>query len=215
MHGFKKAKTYISGHPLKSTPRIEDERLEVLVQRLRDGTITKDERDEIASGHVKLAIGIACCYKGDPDVLIAEALFGVARGIDHAQQSLVDNNLTPYLVRWIHKYCALSSGYRGIVGPGIDAVRKHLAAGSPLVLPEIVYDVTEIIAPEDEADQLLELILECASDDLAKTVIQHRIEGMTDVEIARLLGLSFGYVAKIKRRVYEDFQKVRNGNEVR
>lgn len=215
MHGFKKAKTYISGHPLKSTPRIEDERLEVLVQKLRDGTIAKAEKDEIANGHVKLAIGIACCYKGDPDILIAEALFGVARGIDHAQQSLVDNNLTPYLVRWIHKYCALSSGYRGIVGPGVDAVRKHLAAGTPLILPEIVYDVTEIIAPEDEADQLLDLILSCASDDRSKAIIQYRIEGKMDVEIAKLLGLSFGCVGKIKRRVYEDFQKVRNGHEVR
>ena len=177
---------------------------------MRDQSITEIERNELANGLVKFAISIAACYRGNTDELVAEALFGLARGLDHAPQKLVNDNLIAYLAKWIHKYCVMVAGSRkGLVGPSSDTIRKHLKEGKSIHVPEIVYDVTEVTAKDDCADKLLECIISSAETDFEKQLVQLKLEGMSDIDVARTLGCNPMWVCRVKRKLYERYLQLK------
>jgi len=213
MYGYRKLKWSFS-HTLGSLPQVSPEREKELITKLRNQSITEAERNELASGLVKFAISIAACYRGNIDELVAEALFGLARGLDYAPQKLVNDNLLAYLAKWIHKYCVMVAGSRkGLVGPSQDTIRKHLKEGKAIHVPEIVYDVTEVIAENDCADKLLDCILASAETDFEKQLVKLKLEGLSDIDVARTVGCNPMWVCRVKRRLYERYLQLKENVE--
>jgi hypothetical protein len=98
-------------HPLgekELPPQLPEERLHELVTRVRDGTATTADVEELALGHIRLAIYIASQYTSKAthlqDVFVNEAMFGLAVALSRAPEKLYDDNITPFIVRYIRKY---------------------------------------------------------------------------------------------------------------
>lgn len=209
MFGYKKLKYRITHH-LSTLVRLNKEREMELVTKLRSQSLTDDERNELANGLVQFAIGCAACYRGDTDELVAEALYGLARGLDYAPQKLIDDNLLTYLAKWIHKYCVMVAGpRRGLVGPGQDTIRKYNKQGKQIHSPEIVYDVTEITIEDENPDRLFECILASAESEFDKELIKLKLGGLSDMDVARTLGCNPMYVHRAKMRLYKRYLELK------
>lgn len=204
MFGYKKNKQHIV-HPLGKTSAVDPCRQDALVSKLRDGSITKEEREELASGLIKFVISLAACYYGDSDELVAEGLFGLTRALELAPKKLKDNNIIPYLARWVHKYCFLVAGpRRAVVGPSRET---KLKPGSHI--PAIVYDIGEVVISEDQADQMLDLIRRSAETEFERNLLLLKMDGMSDKNAAYILNCSPSWVGQVKRQMFDRFKELK------
>lgn len=93
----------------KTLPKkIDEARLLQLVTLVRAGMETFADREELARGHLRLALKIAGQYAAhfqrDADDYVCEAMFGIAYAIDKAKEKLYSDNITGWIIINIHRF---------------------------------------------------------------------------------------------------------------
>jgi len=196
-------------HPLRDLDlpaRLSDERLEVLVRELRDGTINKSGREELAEGHVRLAMDVVGRYlvraSHKRDVLVAEAMYAIAYAIDRAPTKLRDNNFTAYCVGCVHRFVVheLLEGHMGAVSHSQYSRLKQRG------LPTNGHSFTalqdeHVVQDQSKLFDLQEAVTHSMKTDLERAVICKRLEGLSDAEIGDQLDYSDEMIRQIRLRV--------------
>ncbi len=165
-------------HPISSvsTSRIEESRLEFLVGKLRDRSINKDEKEELTRGFLRLVLGLVREYLGyapyKRDVLVAEALYGLALAIDQAPDKLVNNRFDKFCTGYI-RMSILNALFR-------DSGRKMKR--EPLS-PDITSD-------KDSGNWVLETVESVVKSETERKIVNMKLEGYTAREIAEELGVT-------------------------
>lgn len=108
---------------------ISSERLNVLVERLKGGTITHDEQEEIFNGHLRLIASIVWRNFNGPNVeeVFQQAAFILWKAIGDAK--LRDNNLTGYLITTVKLECKEYYSRLLKMRVPMRSVRYYLAKG--------------------------------------------------------------------------------------
>lgn len=203
-------------HPLGKDERIpaklEEQRLRILTQRLRSGQETAEERQEIAKGHIRLAIQIAGRYVSvaptKSDDLVSCGLFGIAYAINKAQEKLVDDEITPWIVACIHRFCHrfLTTDQIVRVPPTTYADWKKRGMPLPEKISTHLLDENKIPGCNSghlyDIKEMLEL---SAKDEEDRTIIRMRSEGYRDREIAERLKMSVSYICAKRSKIEQRF----------
>lgn len=170
--------------------KIEASELQALVIKLKqnDPADIQDVILKIYEGHIRLAINLCSRYmKFVPisykDDLIGQALYGLLYAIKKAQTNLRDNEITPYIVTWIHK--AISS---------YITKQKRF----PILDEQILYETLAKGDLEEHYD-LEELIGKCITTLQEKDIYNLSKHGYNTSQIARLLGVSKQRISKIRK----------------
>ncbi len=202
-------------HPLSKLDlpfKLSDERLAHLVSVLRDRTITQSERDELARGHIRLALDVVGRYltraPHKRDSLVAEALFGVAYAISQAPLKLKDSNFTGYCVGCIHRFVVaeLLESHEGAVPHSTYSRRKKAGKSVNGVRFSRLEDEQSIPDPSDLFD-MEEALEHCIKNDFERKVIEGRREGKSDEEIGNELGYSKAWIGQIRGAVASRFER--------
>lgn len=187
------------------TDQIEKSRLDELVAKLKDRTITPKELDEIAEGHLYLAILVTARYmiyrKRMSLDMLSEALYGMFEALLKAPDKLYDLEITPYIVTYMKKY-----------------VKKFITEDATIRVPDtskrrkrVVHKYTsmvdEVPDTEDSIKQLRESIYASTRNDFEREVIKYREQQLKDRQIAAKLNCSREKVCKARRSVYLRFKK--------
>lgn len=214
-------------HPLgqdESCPKngLPRDRLEELVKKLRAGMISKAEYDELAKSYIHMALAIAGRYAAPSgrklDDFVSCALFGIVKGLANARDRLVDNNLDAWIAASMHGVCRRfrTTDHVVCVPQTTNATRKALNKELiPFLATTLFSDSVEEneanhqfikfepVQEQDHTDDVKELIYLSASDDVDQEIINLRMEGYTDVEVAARLQISRSDVLR-RRHVIEN-----------
>lgn len=188
--------------------KIEETRLNDLVQRLRDGTILMEEKDELVRGHIRLALHIAGRYiyhfPHKRDTMIAEAMFAIAYAIAKSQERLKDNNFTAYCVSCIHRFVSRESDNNMVTKDRFCRARKQgILLETPSVL-QIKEDM--VVDPEPhKLAEMYEVLATCITTALEREIMVLRVQGHNDSEIAELLGKTKARIGQIRADVARRF----------
>lgn len=178
--------------------RIEPERLENLVQRLRGGD--RSVANEIICGHLGLAYSIANIFTNDEDQrdeVVSAALFGLVQAVEwSASGRLYDNNITPYIYSTMRSF-----------------INRHFSDIAPIPgysLTNTVYmddydseiESTYMPTTVDDYEFITDELLEMLSDE-DRELINFILEGYTITEIASKLNVSVGTVTYRKYKIQE------------
>lgn len=220
-------------HPLgrdASIPKqIPAERLAYLTARIRTGSITQAEREELGRGFIRLALKIAAGYaarrpeKGDD--YASAALFGIAHALSTAQEKLTDDNITPWVIANIRRFIRKFYETDHIVRTPARTYAHHKSKGSELTTTSVVtMDDREINAGANNRKvstyhrvrntvvggfhAFKELLTMSARDHHDREIIRLRSAGYTDVEIAEQLGISKSNVNSRRTEIEARFERL-------
>jgi RNA polymerase sigma factor (sigma-70 family) len=169
--------------------------------------------DKLIALHIKLACGLAKTfyrrmYQQYTDDIIAVAVLGVVEAVNSAVRTLRDNNITPYIIsvvlgrikNYINRLPivrvpgdAYRKGHKLTKTEDIDLDNYTANAGrnkkqSSVVQTAIVNDVVEYISEGDTR---------------YKTIIQMLLQGHTQTEVAKTLGVSSQTITDLKHKIEE------------
>jgi RNA polymerase sigma factor (sigma-70 family) len=155
---------------MKAPSPMKPERLRELSEKANAGTLTKEERDELILGHTRLATVMAKKFAKSHEYLAEDlesmAYLAVIKAVDKAQGRIVNGNINP----WIRQVV------RNQLRDSVNGVKEH-----------------DPYPTETETDPLFRLdeeIDDVCWDDLDKALLQRRLDGKTDREIAAELDIS-------------------------
>jgi len=133
----KKVKAWSIQNPFgELSEKIEESELEQLITRLRLGIESKEDREKLYKGHMRLAMNIVAKYaKQAPnkiDDLISEAMLAISISIQEARTKLKDNNFTPYCIAKVHSlvYAFITSDH--VAKVPISTITHKARIGEPI-----------------------------------------------------------------------------------
>lgn len=200
-----KASGHFIEHGFGELPTVlTKERLDELVTKLRETTITPEELQELAGGHLRLAIWTAAKYskyaKHLGDELLGEAAFGLAEALSLAPEKLRDLEITPFISTYMKKYVLQTLNEDATISIPIRSLKRN-----ELQKIVTVGKVEEIIDPQKKLDELRETIYAAVKHDFEREVIKLRELGLNDLQVAEKLACSREKVGKAKLKVYRRF----------
>lgn len=179
-----------------------------LVEKIRAGIETYADREEIARGHMRLALKIAgqytARYQRGADEFLSSALFGVAHAIDKAKDKLRDNNITGWIIVNIHRFILTdqrsaramrrsSGGTVSLNTAGIVYGRHYMRVRRSRILVEEIREKLDDISD--------------TQDDIS--ILGMREAGYTFDEIAEKMQWSKGCVVRRYKLLEARFNKLR------
>ena len=180
--------------PFKIPHPLEPQILENLVQKLRDGTADKEDIELIYYSHMRYAIALVCriCPEHLVYDAIGEAMLALTEGLNRASTVLVNNQITPYLIKRVRgaiidfigdQYFVRARTYRRkkIKGPYMESLNPtHMG-----------------ITHDYHANEVLESIEKCIQTDInlvrqeyKRAIVRLKAAGYSTVEISEMLSIS-------------------------
>ena len=163
-------------------PLTEEEKLQSL--KLRDWNL-------LIETHMRLAINIAGRYVSigaDSDEMVSSAMVGLCEGIDRIKKNgLPHDNITGYLVHYIHQYCS-------------DSYAKETKRPTLQLFDAPVSDFKRA-----DFDDTLEKIIKTDRD---RNIINLRRQGFNDWEVAELIGVDQATATRNRHILLKRFENV-------
>jgi len=193
--------------------RLTESKLEALVVRLRQGDT--GVMDDIVKGHMRLAMQIVSRYHAKIGIvdlcedLLGEAFLALVHGCRAAQTRLVDNNITPYLISKVH-----------------SAISNYLANAKTISIPRTTYNkyngmlkppkvepLQDKASNQDIVSEVIgeELSLRCCTNPMQRDILQRRLSGESDMDIARVAGVSRSTITRLRQQIGENLTALRKG----
>ncbi len=220
-------------HPLgrdESIPRkIDEGRLAYLTSRIRNGDITPNEREELGRSFIRLALKVASSYAArkpsKADDYSSAALFGIAYALDKAQEKLIDDNITGWVIVNIRRFIRRFYETDHMVRTPSTTYHRAKAEGRQLNSQSVfVVDNRELnagegtktsvlyqrvrVRPSGSIFELKEMLQLSARDDRDRNILKLRSEGYTDAEIAERMEISTTYVQRKRTEIESRFDKL-------
>lgn len=205
-------------HPLGRDQTIKkglsSEELSLFLKKIRDGTLSSEEREYLIKSFISLVLCIAGRYKVlKPDLeddLVSEGLRGVIYGIEKAKEKLKDDNIAAWITSNIHRFMT-----NLIMKDTLIPISPSVISRNKDVVAMISHDLkkTEEISTTNlyKIGELKEEIYHCARDAIDQFILDMRLQGYEDYEIASFLEMGKSTIAKrridIKTR-YEERNKL-------
>lgn len=208
----------------KSIPlsdQVDPQRLEQLTARLRADEASQIEKDEIARGHIRLAIQVAGRYAGAypalTDDLVSCALFGIVYGMSIAHK-MHDNCITPWLVANMHRHCSRFILTEPNLRIPVTTLKRLEEKGVEVTKATIVPiddskdgTCSAVAVEYAEVNEVREQLFRCAQDEMDRQILELREQGYDDPQIAEIFGCSRQTVNlrrnNIERRFYSNEER--------
>ena len=179
--------------------RLDSKIKEELIKKLKDKTITKEEKDLLIEDHITLAISILSHYKlSDFPIFLSEALYAIIIAIEQAPDKLYDNNLPAFISSKINSMVSDLILKNNIFNRKI----KKKIISTDDYFDNIIFD----IGKDDNNLKLLKiknLINSCLKNEEEKLLIELREQNYKYKEITELIGLNKDKISKILDRIYD------------
>lgn len=155
--------------------------------------------DLLTESHMRLGYTIAVRYRffgANLEEMVSSAMLGIVEAVDRIKRGVLKHdNITGYIVHYIHRYCA--EGVRKdrlILTPrGVQGLKRH-----PLT--------DNIITVDCELEELYDIIETIMHTDTERDLVFLRQQGYTDTEVATQLCCSRSFVSQTRRELYERFK---------
>lgn len=216
MFSLKKMRGVPIHHPfgeLDLPEKLDEARLQELCEKIKTGSLSAKELDELVRGHMRLAMQIASTYAArayhKADVFVSEAMFGIMYAIHKAPGKLKDNGLTPYIVSCVHRFCFQALTNDQVVRVPLSTRWDRKQSNLETFIPKIQWLDPSI--PKSSLQSLAELkdmVDSCVKNQFEQVVITLRSLGYNDAEIAEQLKCSVTSVRQSKLNVKERFEKL-------
>lgn len=198
------------GH-LDLPSKIPDDRLKELIRKIKDGSATEAEYEEVALGHIRLAFSIAVPYAvTSPQLgeeLVNEAVFGLAIALASVKDKLKDEEFTPYCITWMSG-CVKTHLYKSSMVPiPYSTLKRRERQGANLIAPGYTNDLSLVTDKYSELDKVREAIQEAIQTEFEREVIARRELGFNDREIADQLNCCRTNVNDAKLAVWQRFRE--------
>lgn len=204
----------ITLNPQQMPGKLDDERLLELTVKVRDGTITEEEKEELTGGFVKLAWYIARNRAGRGLVRAEEyfscALFGIAYAIYHAKERLEDQNIAAWIVYQIKAHIQRFRRTDHMVPVPSSTWLKAKKEGRPLPVAPSVRNLgsVEPYGTTGNVYEIKEIISLCVRDDEDRQIVKLRSQSYTDVEISGMMGIPKTRVNEKRKAIESRFDKL-------
>lgn len=197
----------------RSTPLTIDERT-ALYHRLVAGD--QDARQEMIEGSIALAIFQTEAFlRSNPqylyyrDDLLSAALNGLCEAVDTMQtrKNVKEAKAGSYILRTIDHHLSRASQEAGTIVVFQRAQDRARATGNPLVMPRYVSTSAAIGVADPHSDdqkrhdELDEEIRACCRDDIDRKIVLFRLDGQSDIQIAKALHISQPQVSRRKKAI--------------
>jgi DNA-directed RNA polymerase specialized sigma subunit len=211
------------------------ERLLELTKKLRLGIETASDRQEIAESFIHLALAIAGRYatptRRKLDDFVSCALFGIVNALNKAKEKLQDDNLKAWIIGNIHGFCKRFRTMDHIhrVPQTTNSNRKRqgkeiIPFKATVLFSELEYDKSsetsesgidnkkiffDIADKHDEIAEsdVRELLYRVCDDEVDRQIIDLRIEGYVDQEIADILQRSLIFVYRRRAIIQNRYER--------
>lgn len=162
-------------------PPLTDKEIQELLPKLIAGD--KEAKERIITGYMRLAASIANKYGDDHEMMYSAAWCGVCTVIDRVIKKGFKEpfNLTGLVIYYIHRFC-----------------KEELPKNKN-------YEIFDVPGKNDDLPELLDLIDSLIKDDIERKIINLRIEGLVDTEIAKMLNLPFSTVNRKRKALEQRF----------
>lgn len=182
---------------------IEDGRKLELLKSIREGSI--EAKNELILGHIRLAISIvdryivnfSCRYLDDE--LDDAAIEGVVVAVNRIEQGhMKHDNATGYIVKFIHNYVSNCLRKSRVV----PAPRGHLYKKGVPIREETVTSDSETLS------EIRDLINCSIRNKKERRVVDLKIAGHTDKEVAKIMDISQVTVFRIRQTLETRFERL-------
>jgi len=163
---------------------LKSQRNEELIQKLRDGIITKEEQDELINNYKVMALGVTKKYARSYnfDTMLADATFAVVIAVNKAKGRLKHNNFSPYCFLYIKGFLLRQMKQAQMI--------------------EYTNDMEKVLVNGDvEYVDTLDSILSKVEDMTELEVVKMRLQGYKDNEIAENLDISVSNVQRSRLKL--------------
>lgn len=204
LHGRKIDQSPVRHRPFfgEYPQRISEEDMPRILELVRK--CDKDAMDQMAVGHIRLAISIVNRYisvynlKYYAHELDSAAFEGIVVAVSKiASGKLTHDNATGYIVKYTHQYVSNCARNSSVVRFPRTAKRRSI---EPLPNEILGKSETDMIDAWD-------LVENISTNDTEKRILKLKIEGCTDFEIGAQLGLSRLKVLRIRGNLLKRYQK--------
>lgn len=199
--------------------KLDEQRLDELATRIRAGTVTSEEKEELTAGFVRLAYLIArSLARGDStrtDDYFSCGLFGIAYAIYHAKERLKDQNIAAWIVYQIRDHIKKFRRRDHLVPVPAQTYFVAKREGRSLPAPPAVLSMSGIQLAEKRSElyDLREAVFLCAKDTTDEQIVQLRIEGFKDTEIADKLSMPKTAVNNRRRAIEDRYEQLLRDEE--
>lgn len=197
--------------------KLAETRLDELAVKVKDGSITTEEKEELTGGFVKLAWHIARGWAQGNHTRIDDyfscGLFGIAYAIKHAEERLEDQNIAAWIIYQIKAHIQRFRRTDHTVPVPPSTYSKAKREGRALPVAPAVHALGSSQEPCSTLGNLYELrdILQlCARDLIDREIIRLRSHRYTDEEIAEKMGISKSLVNNRRNAIEARFDKLIN-----
>ena len=196
---------------------LSDSEKEVLISRIRNGSVIAAQTAVMT--HLVLALNIVGRYitalgsSSQSDELVSSAVDGLCCAVQKiAKREMNHNNLTGYVTEYMHRYISESIEHSPMVRVPArtkrDRRQKGLESSQPATrqLTEAVIEKQFDKKLKQTTDlELKEIVDRLVQSDLERSIIELRVEGRSDLEVANQLGMSNTTVYMIRRELQNRF----------
>lgn len=194
------------GAPIKGLV-LDESQKPALLAKVRAGN--QEACDLLIKGHINLAANIVgryiATYNEDGDALFSAALVGVCDAVDKIRKGVMThNNVTGYITDTIH----------GFISDELDKLRfiripRRTRHDHDYKIPDFVrHNLVECCvfdSNELEVEEIKEKLIESDRD---REILDYRLSGYSDPEIADLIGVSTKTVFVYRREMQKRYQNV-------
>lgn len=214
--------------------RLTEQEQEVLVEKLRKKEANEQEKEQLIKSHIGLAKYLAkkASYRSPHlyDVFVADALYGLVKAVNDAEEALKDNNITPYISRKIYGILSRSLTEQQAVRTPYSTIKRREKEGKET---KVVFSfslsgvLTKNDTRSDEAPpkkdrhkksilsvthgsmyELRDLIKHSIRKEFEQQVVDLRIQGYTDKEIAEILDCNRTTITKARKVIEARFEEL-------
>ena len=182
-------------NPQRLPGQLPETRLDELTTKIKQGTISKEEKEELTSGFIKLASHIARSLGGSNYTRVEDyfscGLFGIAYAIHHAKERLVDQNIAAWIIYQIKDHIKRfrQADHPVPVPPSTYTKAKREGRTLPVAPAVHALGTAEPCSILGNVFELRDIIELCAKDNDDRTIIRLRSHGYKDDEISEMTGI--------------------------
>lgn len=210
-------------HPLGEMNFIKgftQDQIEEFVGKIKSGTLSKIEREDLITSYIFLALQVAGRYANlkpwIADDLVSAGLQGIVYAINKAAEKLTDSNLSAWITANIHRFITQTFLNDDMIAVKSSKLRHEMKllgiTPKPLVRVSIeeTKSTLETTAKDIDILEMKEEILLASKDSVDKFIIEMKMKGFKDVEIAEFLQMSQSCVAKRRVKIQSRYTKMKN-----
>jgi RNA polymerase sigma factor (sigma-70 family) len=181
------------------------------VRKLKTKTITRIELDDLSQKFFPLAQNIARRFapRGREDDYVSAGYFGISHALLHAADKMYDDDLEKWVKSCIYRFIRRHVVTDHLVCVPNTTLRDAQERGEP-----IAHMKRHSLGPEAEVprktnryEALKEALETVAVEYLDRQIIELRLEGLTDEEVAEKLGKSKSDIHRRRMRLKARFEE--------